>query len=419
MAEGHEAWRALKGTYDKLPPESRLWRVLLESGLAIAARAGYEPVITPVLEHTEVFARGVGESSEVVTKQMYTFTDRGGRSLTLRPEGTAGVVRAVLEHGLDRGALPVKLAYVGPFFRQERPQKGRFRELWQFGIEALGSDGPLIDAEVITIGVHFLADAGARSKLLLNSIGHLAPECRAGYLSVLVEWLERRAPDLAEEDRERMASNPLRTFDSKEPATVAVMSEAPLVTEHLCAACKSHFDAVQHHLMDAGVSFVIEPRLVRGLDYYTRTAWEYVSEDLGAQSSVGGGGRYDGLAAALGGPSLPGIGFGIGLDRVVLARRGEPPSGSVAVYVIALGEDAHDAAWRLVGELRAVGVGADLDHMGRAMKGQMKDAARSGARWAVILGNEELAAGEAAVKDLVTGEQERMPLADAVRRVST
>ncbi|CAN5706581.1 histidine--tRNA ligase [soil metagenome] len=419
MAERDEAFRALKGTYDKLPPESRLWRELVESGLGIAARAGYEPVIAPVLEHTEVFARGVGESSDVVTKQMYSFTDRAGRSLTLRPEGTAGIVRAVLEHGLDRGPLPVKLAYAGPFFRQERPQKGRFRELWQFGIEALGSEGPLIDAEAVLVGERFLAEAGVRQTLLLNSIGHLAPGCRDGYLSVLVEWLERRAAELAEEDRQRVSSNPLRTFDSKEPATIAVMSEAPFVTEHLCAECKSHFDAVQQYLMDAGVSFVIEPRLVRGLDYYTRTAWEYVSEDLGAQSSVGGGGRYDGLAAALGGPPLPGIGFGIGLDRVVLARRGEVPGGSVQVYVIALGDDAHAAGWRLVSELRAAGVGADLDHMGRAMKGQMKAAARSGARWAVILGNEELATGEAAVKDLVTGEQERLPLAEAVRRVST
>ena len=419
MAAREEAFRALKGTYDKLPPESRVWKTLSEAALGIAARAGYEPVITPVLEHTEVFARGVGEESEVVAKQMYSFTDRAGRSLTLRPEGTAGVVRAVLEHGLQRGPLPVKLAYLGPFFRQERPQKGRFRELWQFGIEAIGSDGPLVDAEVVAVGGQFLTAAGVRSALLLNSIGHLAPGCREGYLTVLVDWLERRAADLAGEDRARVTTNPLRTFDSKEPATVAVMSEAPLVTEHLCADCKSHFDAVQQHLIDAGVPFRIEPRLVRGLDYYTRTAWEYVSEDLGAQSSVGGGGRYDGLAAALGGPSLPGVGFGIGLDRVVLARSGEPPDASVTVYVVALGDEARRAAWRLVGELREAGVGADLDHMGRAMKGQMKDASRSGARWAVILGDDELAADEASVKDLDSGEQQRMPLGEAVERVST
>ncbi|HYN36213.1 MAG TPA: histidine--tRNA ligase [Actinomycetota bacterium] len=412
MSTDPNLFRAPKGTRDILPPESWLWDSIARLGMDAFARAGYAPVETPAFEHTEVFERGVGETSEVVNKQMYTFTDLGDRSLTLRPEGTAPVVRAVLEHNLDRGPLPIKLAYVGPMFRQERPQKGRYRQFSQLGIEAIGSDQPFVDAEVIEVGKRFLANAGVESTLLLNSIGHVDPSCRGNYLDTLRKWLEAHAGELGEEDRTRSQSNPLRTFDSKNKQTQAAMKDAPLITDHLCDACRTHFDVVRETLDGLGVAYTLEPRLVRGLDYYTRTAFEYVAGDLGAQNAVGGGGRYDGLSESLGGPPLPGIGFALGLDRIILARSDDatPVVGPVRVYAVALGEEAQKEALKLVTRLRAAGVGADLDLAGRGMKGQMKDADRSGARWALILGAEELASGTATLKDLASGEQRSIPI---------
>ena len=374
--------------------------------------AGYAPVETPLFEHTEVFQRGVGMTSEVVGKQMYTFTDKGGRSLTLRPEGTAPVIRALLEHGLERGPLPVKLCYAGPMFRQERPQKGRYRQFWQVGVEAVGSDLPVTDAEVIEVGVRFLESAGVLSNVLLNSIGHLDGSCRLGYLDTLVEFLRARVAHLAPEDRERIELNPLRMFDSKEGATVSVMEEAPVISEHLCDACAKHFDEVTSLLGDLGVEFTRDPRLVRGLDYYTRTTFEFTAEGLGSQNAVGGGGRYDGLSESLGGPPLPGIGFALGVDRIVLASRDawEGAPGPIAVYVVALGEEAAREALKIATSLRRQSVGAEIDLMGRTMRGQMKDAARSGAKWAAIIGDEELASREVTLKDLATGEQRRVAI---------
>jgi histidyl-tRNA synthetase len=402
--------RAPRGTKDVLPPESLRMQALVRLALDSFARGGYKPVETPIFEHTEVFERGVGATSEVVGKQMYTFVDRGGRSLTLRPDGTAPVVRAVLEHGLDRGALPVKFAYAGPMFRQERPQKGRYRQFLQVGIEAIGSDSPLVDAEVIEIGARFLADAGVSPTLLMNSIGHFDDSCRGGYVKVLAEYLTAHLDELAPEDRERVDTNPLRTFDSKEPATVEVMKDAPLISGHICDACRKHFESVQHLLVELGVGFSLEPRLVRGLDYYTRTAFEFVAGGLGSQNAVGGGGRYDGLSETLGGGPLPAIGFALGIDRILIAQPAEEIPSGITAYFVAISEEAARVALRLVSELRAAGIGADLDLAGRSMKGQMKDAARSGARWAVIIGEEELTSGEATVRDMTSGEQERVAL---------
>lgn len=421
MAADTTSPRALKGTYDLLPPESWRWQHVTRLALDSFALAGYAPVETPIFEHTEVFERGVGETSEVVGKQMYTFTDRGGRSLTLRPEGTAPVMRAVLEHGLQRGSLPIKVAYGGPMFRQERPQKGRFRQFFQVGIEAIGSDAPAVDAEVIEVGRRFLADVRVETVLALNSIGHLDDSCRLGYVKVLVEFLRESRDAVAAADIERIDSNPLRTFDSKEAATIETMRRAPLISEHLCNECREHFEAVRAHLDDLGVPYEIEPRLVRGLDYYTRTAFEYLSSGLGAQNALGGGGRYDGLSETLGGPPLAGIGFALGMDRILLAAVGQDEAGvrtAVDVYFVALGAEAARAALRLATALRRRGVGADLDLAGRALKGQMKDAARSGARWAVILGEEELASRSATVKDLDTGEQTDVAFEDLERRWS-
>jgi histidyl-tRNA synthetase len=409
-----------KGTNDLLPPESWRYNRLVRLGLdEIFAGAGYAPIETPAFEATEVFVRGVGEASEVVTKQMYTFNDLGGRSLTLRPEGTAPVIRAVLENGLDRGALPVKLSYAGPMFRQERPQKGRYRQFFQFGIEAIGSDAPAVDAEVIELGMRFLSAAGTEPRLLLNSIGHPDGSCRAGYLETLKTFLRDNADRLAESDRQRVDTNPLRTFDSKEPETIAAMRDAPTIADHLCDACAKHFAEVQALLGSLDVTFEIEPRLVRGLDYYTRTAFEYVAAGLGAQDAVGGGGRYDGLSESLGGPALPGIGFALGADRILLAAGDQPIDPAIAVYVVAVGDELSAESLKLTTELRRAGIGADLDLMGRAMKGQMKDASRSGARWVAIVGREEMEAGEVTLKDMGSGDQKRVAraqLIDTIRK---
>jgi histidyl-tRNA synthetase len=419
MTERAEGFRAPRGTYDVLPPLSWDWQALVRLALDLFAAGGYAPVETPAFEHTEVFERGVGQATEVVTKQMYTFEDRGGRSLTLRPEGTAPVIRSVLEHGLERGPLPVKLSYASWMFRQERPQKGRYRQFFQLGIEAIGTDDPRADAEVIEIGMRYLTETGVEPRLLLNSIGHPDESCRLGYNRSLVEFLERNVGRLAPEDRERVQTNPLRTFDSKEPKTIEVMREAPLISDYICDACRKHFEIVRGLLDDLDVRYSLEPRLVRGLDYYTRTTFEFVAAGLGSQDAVGGGGRYDGLSESLGGPPLPAIGFALGFDRILMARRpSDEGPGAVDVYVVAIGEAAQPEALRLCTALRRAGIGADLDLMGRSMKGQMKDADRSGARWAVILGEEEMAAREATLRDLESGEQERVPLDQLARRVS-
>src|ERR687896_1733815 len=338
----NQAFRPPKKTNDLIPPQSWDWLEVTRLAFDLFADAGYAPVETPILERTELFERGVGETSEVVGKQMYTFTDLGGRSLTLRPEGTAPVIRAVLEHGLHRGALPVKLSYAGPMFRQERPQKGRFRQFFQVGLEAIGSDSPLVDAEVIEVGQRFYSRAGVDTTLMLNSIGHLEEGCRPTYIKLLVDYLSKREDELATEDRDRLRTNPLRMFDSKEAKTIAVMKEAPVITDHLCAACKAHFEMVRGLLDDLDVAYELEPRLVRGLDYYTRTAFEWVAGGLGSQNAVGGGGRYDGLSEALGGPPLPSIGIAPGLDRIMMASSSEASKpGRIDVYVVGLGHDGH------------------------------------------------------------------------------
>ena len=422
MTPSDRSFDAPKGTRDLLPPESREWQAVIRLAMDSFALAGYDPIDTPIFEYTEVFERGVGESSEVVNKQMYTFTDRGDRSLTLRPEGTAPVVRAIVEHLVVRGDLPrkpVKLAYAGPMFRQERPQKGRYRQFFQVGIEAVGSDAPVVDAEVIEIADRFLTEAGVETVLLLNSIGHPDETCRLGYLSVLLDFLKENLESLHPDDRDRLNTNPLRTFDSKEERTIAVMEKAPIITDHLCDACRTHFDEVQDHLRSVNVDFKLDHTLVRGLDYYTRTAFEFVGDHLGSQNAVGGGGRYDGLSQLLGGPEMPGIGFALGLDRIMIARGEQPESsGGVDVYLVTLGDAAQKSALPLATDLRRSGVAIDFDQNGRGMKAQMKDASRSGARYAVIVGADELAAGTATVKDLSTGEQESCALGDLKGRLS-
>lgn len=411
-------FQAPKGVPDYLPPESAEFVAVRDGLLAAARRAGYGDIELPVFEDTALFARGVGESTDVVSKEMYTFADRGERSVTLRPEGTAGVMRAVIEHGLDRGALPVKLCYAGPFFRYERPQAGRYRQLQQVGVEAIGVDDPALDAEVIAV-----ADAGFRAlgldgfRLEITSLGDDA--CRPQYRELLQEFLF--GLDLDEATRERAAVNPLRVLDDKRPAVKALTAAAPVMLDHLSDAAKVHFDTVLAHLDALGVPYVINPRLVRGLDYYTKTTFEFTHDGLGAQSGIGGGGRYDGLMAQLGGQDLSGIGFGLGVDRTMLALRAEGKAvgdaGRCEVFGVPLGEQAKLKLATLAAALRAAGVRVDMAYGDRGVKGAMRAADRSGARLALVAGDRDIEAGTVGVKDLSTGQQDDVAVASVVAEV--
>lgn len=397
---------APKGVPDYVPPVSSEFLAVRDGLLHTARLAGYSHIELPIFEDTSLFARGVGESTDVVSKEMYTFADRGGRSVTLRPEGTAGVMRAVIEHGLDRGQLPVKLSYAGPFFRYERPQAGRYRQLQQVGIEAIGVDDPALDAEVIAV-----ADAGFRAlglggyRLEITSLGD--DTCRPQYRERLQDFL--LALDLDEETRTRAQLNPLRVLDDKRPHIKEMTANAPLMLDHLSEGAKAHFDEVLGHLDRLGVSYVINPRLVRGLDYYTKTTFEFVHDGLGAQSGIGGGGRYDGLMAELGGQELSGIGFGIGVDRTVLALAAEQrTAGDTArceVFGVPLGQAARERMVVLAQELRSAGIAVDIAYGNRGLKGAMKAADKSGARIALVLGDRDLADGVVGLKDLRSGDQ--------------
>jgi len=399
-------FQAPKGVPDYLPPESAEFVAVRDGLLAAARGAGYGDIELPIFEDTALFARGVGESTDVVSKEMYSFADRGDRSVTLRPEGTAGVMRAVIEHGLDRGALPVKLCYAGPFFRYERPQAGRYRQLQQVGVEAIGVDDPALDAEVIAI-----ADAGFRSlgldgfRLEITSLGD--DTCRSQYRELLQNYLF--GLDLDEATRQRAALNPLRVLDDKRPHVKALTADAPVMLDHLSGPARQHFDTVLAHLDALGVPYAISPRLVRGLDYYTKTTFEFVHDGLGAQSGIGGGGRYDGLMAQLGGQDLSGIGFGLGVDRTMLALRaegrtvGEP--SRCDVFGVPLGGRAKIELARLASVLRAAGVRVDLAYGDRGIKGAMRAADRSGARIALVAGDRDIDAGTIGVKDLANGAQ--------------
>lgn len=409
------SFQAPKGVSEYVPPRSAALLAARDAFDRAATRAGYDYMELAAFEDTQLFARGVGASTDVVTKEMYTFDDRGGRSITLRPEFTAGVVRAVLEYGLHKGALPVKVWGTGPVWRYERPQSGRYRQFYQVDLESIGLEDPLVDAETIAVAWDWYRDLGIqRLRLDLNSLGDR--ECRPAYRRILQEFLRRL--DLDEDTRARVEINPLRVLDDKRPKVRAQLEDAPLIADHLCPACKAHHDRVREILTDLSIPWTDAPRLVRGLDYYTRTTFEFDHPLLGAQSGIGGGGRYDGLSETIGGPPLPGIGFGLGLDRTVLAMEAEEVAGRTArgvdVYGVPLGEDAERRVFTIVTELRRAGFAADMSFGGRGLKGAMKGADRSGARYAVILGERDISEGAAQVKDLVSGEQRAVPLADVV-----
>jgi histidyl-tRNA synthetase len=386
--------QAPRGTLDVLPPDGRRRVDLVAMAADVLGRAGYEPMETPVFEDTEVFARGVGASTDIVQKEMFTFEDKAGRSLTLRPEATAGICRAYVEHGMHKLPQPVKVWEAGPFFRHEAPQAGRFRQFTQIDAEALGSDDPSLDAELILLLAEMLERAGVGPvRLRMSSLG--TPATRAEYIDELSAFLRARENELSEEVRERLDQNPLRAFDADHPGTQAVMAEAPRLIDRLAADDAEHFAEVRALLDDAGMEYEIDATLVRGLDYYTRTVFEFESERLGAQAALGGGGRYDGLIEELGGPPTPGVGWAAGVERILLAA-GEAEAGrGIDVFVAGSGRQA----FALVAQMRAAGLRAQMEQAGRSLKGQLKQADRLGARATVIFGE------GIEVKDMESGDQ--------------
>jgi histidyl-tRNA synthetase len=393
-------YQAPRGTFDVLPEQARARRRLEGAAAEIFGRAGYEPIGTPVFEDTDLFERGVGQSTDIVRKEMFTFEDKGGRSLTLRPEGTASICRAYLEHGMQKLAQPVKLFYLGPFFRHERPQAGRYRQFHQLGIECIGSDSPLADAEVIMLLTDLLAELGVPGvELRLGSLGSFA--ARRAYLEDLKAHLHAHEGELSKDVRERIDVNPLRAFDSDEEGTRGVMANAPTIVEQLEGEDAEHFEAVRALLDAAGVAYVVDPTLVRGLDYYTRTIFSFVCDQLGAQAEIGGGGRYDGLIEQLGGAPTPAVGFAAGIERILLALDEAVPAPGRGAFVAIADEGQRQRAMALAVQLRHAGISAELDLAGRGLKGQLKHANRIGARRVLILE----ADGGVQLRDMKTGEQ--------------
>ncbi|MEU3599255.1 histidine--tRNA ligase [Streptomyces sp. NPDC006798] len=414
-------FQAPKGTYDLLPPASATFLAVREAIAAPLRDSGYGYVETPGFEDVDLFARGVGESTDIVTKEMYTLTTKGGSRLALRPEGTASVLRAALEANLHKqGNLPVKLWYSGSYYRYERPQAGRYRHFSQVGAEAIGAEDPALDAELIILADQAYRSLGLRHfRILLNSLGD--KECRPVYREALQAFL--RGLDLDEETRRRIDINPLRVLDDKRADVRRQLTGAPVLADYLCDACRAYHKEVRELISEAGVAFEDDDRLVRGLDYYTRTTFEFVHDGLGSQSAVGGGGRYDGLSEMIGGPALPSVGWALGVDRTVLALEAEgvvldlPPATSV--YAVPLGEEARRVLFGVVTRLRRDGVAADFAYGGRGLKGAMKAANRSGARYAIVAGERDLAEGHVQLKDMESGEQTPIPLSEIATALST
>jgi histidyl-tRNA synthetase len=400
----YEKIQAPKGVSEYAPPISAAFEWVRESLIAPAKLAGYQLMELPVFEDTALFSRGVGESTDVVSKEMYTFEDRGGRSITLRPEGTAGVMRAVIEKGLDRGQLPVKVWYSGAFFRAERPQAGRYRQFYQVGIEAIGVDDPAIDAEVIAIADQGFKSLGLRNyRLEITSLGD--NESRAAHRVDLVKFIATL--DLDEATKARAAINPLRLFDDKRPEMQLAMAKAPLLLDYLSEGSANNFAQVKSYLDQLKIAYVVNPRMVRGLDYYTGTTFEFIHEGLGAQSGIGGGGRYDGLMEILGGQALSGIGFGLGVDRALLAAQSEgvlvENQFSSDLFIIPLGDNQKSVALTLASELRLAGIRTEIAFGDRALKGAMKAADKSGSRYVIVLGDSEVSSGTVELKRMSDG----------------
>ena len=397
-----------RGTHDITPAESVNWRRVETAARTISESFNYGEIRTPIFEHTELFLRGIGETTDVVQKEMYTFTDRGGRSVTLRPENTAAVVRSYLEQKMYADVAATKLYYIGPMFRYDRPQAGRLRQFHQFGIEAIGPAGPSVDAEVIAVAVRFFSSLGLQDlKLLINSVG--CPKCRPQYRLKLQDFFRDKIGGFCENCQSRFDRNPMRILDCKEEKCNRLSAGAPEIVECLCEECSEHFRGLRGFLDAVGIEYTLNPRLVRGLDYYTKTAFEIQYPLLGAQSAVCGGGRYDGLIEECGGSPTPGIGFAIGIERVLLALEKQallpPTEEQVPIWVLPIGDGTKIQAFSLLDRLRTAGLKADMDHVGRSLKAQMKQANRTNARFVALIGEDEARTQQVTLKNMKTGEQ--------------
>lgn len=410
---------AIKGFNDLLPSESGLWQYIEQTAHRLFTRYGFSEIRVPIVEKTELFCRSIGDTTDIVEKEMYTFTDKGGNSLTLRPEGTAGVMRALIEHKLYALDSVNKLYYLGPMFRHERPQKGRYRQFHQIGAEVTGTADPLVDAQVLVMVSRLFEELGlTEPRLMINSLG--CPVCRPAYREALVEFLAARQTELCDDCRRRLTTNPLRALDCKVPGCVTATQGAPAMLEHLCNDCDMHFSAVQRYLDAATVTYNLNPRMVRGLDYYTRTTFELVTGLLGAQSAVAAGGRYDGLVEQLGGPAVPGIGFALGIERVALLLEGRTFACNPDLFLAAMGETAREAAFRLMVALLDRGYKVETDNEGKSLKSQMRRADKLNARYCIVLGDDELASGTLQMKRMADGCMQVVRLdADAVATALT
>lgn len=411
---------APRGTKDILPDTVGDWNYVEGEIRELCRRFGYSEIRTPIFEHTELFQRGIGEGTDVVDKEMYTFTDRGERSITLRPENTASAVRAYLQNKLYAQSNLVKLFYIGSMFRYDRPQAGRMREFHQFGVEALGEANPAVDAEVILLAMNLLEGLGLKDlELSINSVG--CPKCRSKYRNVLQDFFRDKLEDLCEDCRSRFERSPLRILDCKKDSDKPYMADAPKITDCLCEECAEHFAKLKELLTSAGISFTHDPRLVRGLDYYTKTAFEIKYPPLGAQSAVAGGGRYDGLIEEMGGNPTPAVGFATGLERLLLALESQnllpEKNRSVDAYVVALGEAAQAEGFKLLNSLRQQGLSAAMDFAGRSMKAQMKQANKLGAKYSVILGEDEIAEGVVMLRSMEDSSQAKVPMNQVAEKI--
>jgi histidyl-tRNA synthetase len=409
--------KAMKGFGDILPPVTRRWEMLEERAREVLREFGFSEIRVPILEQAELFSRSIGEETDIVEKEMYTFEDRNGDCVTLRPEATASIVRAYIEHKLYAIDPVVKLYSIGPMFRHERPQKGRHRQFHQINVEVFGISQPMIDAEVIAIVMHYLSLMGAQGcHLQINSLG--CPDCRRDYKDVLRAFLKNHLPRLCDDCRRRMERNPLRAFDCKVPGCREVMSQAPLISDYLCTPCAEHFAAVKSFLAILEIAYDVNPKMVRGLDYYTRTTFEVVAGGLGAQNAVAAGGRYDRLVSALGGPDIAGIGFAIGMERLLLITPDEPLPSGPSLFIAALGEGPLREALGLTHKLNRAGVRTMIDYEGRSLKAQMRRADKLRARFVLIVGEDEQRRGQAILRNMEEKKQEEIPLSSIFEEVA-
>lgn len=413
--------KAPRGTKDIIPAEAYKWNYLEEKFRDLCRLYGYEEIRTPVFEHTELFKRGVGDTTDIVQKEMYTFKDRGDRDLTLKPEGTAGVIRAFIENKMYAETQPTKLFYITPCFRYERPQSGRQRQFHQFGVEAIGSDTPSLDAEVISLAMQFLGEAGLNDLTVsINSVG--CPVCREDYNRLLKDYLATKADVLCDLCNDRRDKNPMRVIDCKNETCQANIVDIPLMADHLCDNCKDHFEQLKSYLDEMDIKYVVDKKIVRGLDYYKRTAFEIISNDLGAQSTVCGGGRYDGLVEQIGGPSgYSGIGFGLGAERLLLTLEangveiGNP--NHTDIFVVTIGDKAKLKSFSILKDLRENHISADKDHLDRSLKAQFKYSNKINAKYTIVIGDDELDKDKATLKNMETGDQKLIKISELVNEL--